>query len=168
MPYNGWHASEHGRPAPRGTLLHTAIIHERIDGIEGMLELPSELPRRFRSVLSHQFRSLSQYLHAFNDMQLDALGHESCRAEADDFLCDLVARFIDEEYVRRFRRVHRLDFIIVGEQPAERLHQAASTARNVAARLSQRSAGPLTGAERLPVAVFLEQLAMRLDATAAA
>jgi len=133
-----------------------------------MLALPSELPRRFRSVLSHQFRALTQYLHAFNDMQLDALGHESCRPEADDFLCDLVARFIDEEYLRRFRRVHRLDFIIVGEQPAERLRHAASVARNLAAQLSQRSASPLTGAERLPVAVFLEQLAMRLDATAAA
>jgi hypothetical protein len=118
-------------------------------------------------VLSHQFRELTQYLHAFNDMQLDALGAESSRDGVDKLLRDLVARFIDEEYVRRFQRQRRLDFIVVREQPHGEVRRAAAAARNLAGQLTQRGAAPLTGAEALPLAVFFEQLAMRLDASAA-
>jgi hypothetical protein len=118
-------------------------------------------------VLSHQFRELTQYLHAFNDMQLEALGAESSREGVDTLLRDLVARFIDEEYVRRFQRQRRLDFIVVREQPQEQVREAAAAARRLAGQLGQRGAAPLTAAEALPLAVFFEQLAMRLDATAA-
>lgn len=118
-------------------------------------------------MLSHQFRELTQYLHAFNDMQLETLGAESARDGVDKLLRDLVARFIDEEYVRRFQRQRRLDFIVVREQPHAQVRDAAAAARSLAAQLAQRGAPPLTAAEALPLAVFFEQLAMRLDASAA-
>ncbi len=115
-------------------------------------------------MLSHQFRELTQYLHAFNDMQLDALRSESCNDGADALLCDLVARFIDEEYGRRYQRQPRLDFIVVRNEPTGRRRSAAAAARRLASQLAQRHVPPLTGAESLPLSVFLEQLAVRLEA----
>jgi hypothetical protein len=119
-------------------------------------------------VLSHQFRELTQYLHAFNDMQLETLGAESSRGDVDTLLRELVARFVDEEYARRFQRQRRLDDMVVREQPHAQVRQAAAAARSLAGQLMQRGAAPLTAAEALPLAVFFEQLAMRLDVSAAA
>ncbi len=115
-------------------------------------------------MLSHQFRELTQYLHAFNDMQLDALRAQSCHEGADPLLCDLVARFIDEEYGRRFQRQPRLGFIVVRDEPTARRRGAAVAARRLAGQLAQRHVPPLTAVESLPLAVFLEQLAVRLEA----
>ncbi len=118
-------------------------------------------------MLSHQFRELTQYLHGFNDMQLDALRAASCHEGADAFLCGLVARFIDEEYARRYQRQPRLGFTVVRNEPLDRLRNAATAARRIAGQLAQRHVAPLTGAESLPLAVFLDQLAVRLEAPAA-
>ncbi|MCA3216968.1 MAG: hypothetical protein ING59_00055 [Burkholderiales bacterium] len=118
-------------------------------------------------MLSHRLRDLAHYLHAFNDMQLELLGTESSRDGIDKLLHDLVARFIEDEYARRYRRQRRLDEIVFRERPPERVREAAAAARNLAGELAQRGAAPLTAAEALPVVVFFEQLAMRLDAGAA-
>ncbi len=100
-------------------------------------------------------------------MQLELLGTESSRDGIDKLLHDLVARFIEDEYARRYRRQRRLDEIVFRERPPERVREAAAAARNLAGELAQRGAAPLTAAEALPVVVFFEQLAMRLDAGAA-
>jgi hypothetical protein len=97
-------------------------------------------------------------------MQLDALSAEGCRDGADTLLCDLLARFIDEEYVRRYQRQPRLGYIMVGDEPPDRVRSAAVAARRLAGQLAQRPVAPLTGAESLPLTVFLEQLAVRLEA----
>ena len=117
-------------------------------------------------MLSDQFRELTRYLHAFNEMQLDSLRARSCGSGVDPFLCELVTRFIDEEHERRYRRHRPLKFIQVAAQPQDVLARAAAAAQQLAVDLSSQRPDPLTSTEWLPVGVFLEQLAMRLQQTA--
>jgi hypothetical protein len=116
------------------------------------------------SVLTHQFRELTAYLHQFNELQLDRLRSVCCEgARASGFLCDLMRRFVDEEHVRRYGRPEPLQFIVVREQPAALLERASADARDIAIRVGQEPPDRLTRVELLPLAVFLEQVSARLE-----
>lgn len=116
-------------------------------------------------MLTHQFRELTRYLHEFNELQLDRLSIVCCGSErAQDFLCDLVRRFVHEEHVRRYRRAEPPRYLVVAEQPETVLRAASHDARVRAIEVAAGDArNRLTAAELLPVSVFLEQLAARLE-----
>lgn len=119
-------------------------------------------------MLSTQFRELTSYLQGFNESQLEALRGVCCAADEVQrhrLLCDLVTRFVREEHGRRYRKPGKPqtpDFLVIGAQGPEAVHGAAQAAQRLAdvARASGRL--PLTAVEALPIAVFLEQLAVRL------
>jgi hypothetical protein len=118
-------------------------------------------------VLPTALRDLSAFLREFNELQFDLLRTLCCeRSRAHPLLAELVARIVDHEQRRRYRRAGPLaqfDDPLAAHEAAE----AAADALRIAGQLPLvTSRVPLTRAELLPVGVFLELLAARLSACA--
>ena len=119
--------------------------------------------RHYVIVLPAALRDLTAFLREFNELQLDLLRTLCCdRSHAHPLLGELVARCVDHEQRRRYRRAGPVALLDDGVAPDD-ADAAAADALRIAEQVPQLAArARLTHAELLPIGVFLELLGTRL------
>lgn len=117
-------------------------------------------------MLPAALRDLTAFLSEFNELQLDVLRTLCCdQSHAHPLLADLVARIVDHEQRRRYRRSVAVAPLDDGLAPHQ-ADAAAADALRIAQQVPQLAACMrLTCAELLPIGVFLELLGARLQAS---